>query len=177
MIENLDGNWISGFTDGEGCFKSVCVKNEQYKNHEFASISFEIGLRADDKDILYGIQKYFGCGKIYFYSKHTNHPYDKPIIRFSVQSFKECYHKVIPQFIKFPLRSKKLRDFEIWKEAVEFCYHKQHLENFEYYKYLCNKLKGIRKFIPEILDKFNISKPIHQLDLSFENEIKNGGIQ
>jgi hypothetical protein len=171
MIENLNGDWISGFTDGEGCFHATYQGRQKYIN---ASVGFDITLRADDIEILESIKKYFNCGKIYQYdiSKYRGaEPNTKPIARFSIRSFADCYHVIIPHFVKFPLKSKKSKDFEIWKEIIELGYHRQHIKNFEYYRYLCDKLAGIRKFIPEILDKFIQPKSILQSELNFEKTI------
>lgn len=59
MIKKLNPNWITGFTDAEGCFY---IRISQSKTHKIGwkiQVSFEIGLYAKDKDLLYLIRSYF----------------------------------------------------------------------------------------------------------------------
>lgn len=47
MVGPEFGNWLAGFTDGEGCFTV-----EAYRGRASHSCSFTIALRVDDKSIL-----------------------------------------------------------------------------------------------------------------------------
>lgn len=67
-----------------------------------------------DEEIVEKIHDFLGVGKV-FPHKHTNSGLVAK--RFAVEG-KGCA-KIVEFFEKFPLRSKKQRDFEVWKKAVE----------------------------------------------------------
>lgn len=60
--ENLDPNWITGFTDAEGCF-SVIISKRPNLNWR-VMVSFEINLHIKDIAVLYLIKNYFGVGSV-----------------------------------------------------------------------------------------------------------------
>lgn len=107
------GHWLSGFTDGEGCFRLV-----HYAKRNLCSTHFQITLRADDIGVLKLIQSYFRCGGITV----RKHPGSKPLATFQVAKSRDIVHRVIPHFETYPLRAKKKRDFVIWKEAALLVY-------------------------------------------------------
>lgn len=111
------GHWLSGLTDGEGCFMLVCHLRK--RRHSVArmqpSARFQIQLRDDELPILRKIQSYFGCGNIHTYvTKKGTHP----IGSFESRSIVELIQVIVPHFLRYPLRAKKARDFAIWKEGV-----------------------------------------------------------
>jgi len=114
------GNYLSGFTDGEGCFQLVWKTNTPM-------IRFTIGLRADDLQILKLIQSFWGCGGILFH-KPTEKSRLKwkvnacPACQFYIRTTPELVNIVIPHFEKYPLRAKKARDFLIWKRGVSLAW-------------------------------------------------------
>lgn len=104
------GHYLSGFVDGEGHF-ALTVSNSK----KTPAACFVIGLRADDLPILRLIQSYFGCGRI------TLKPDDgKRRDQYFLQISRNGDHvaSIVPHFLAFPLRAKKRRDFEIWREGV-----------------------------------------------------------
>ncbi len=60
----LDPNYITGFTDGEGCFYIGISPNSKYDSGFRIKLSFQIGLHEKDKELLNLIKYYFGLGKI-----------------------------------------------------------------------------------------------------------------
>lgn len=105
-IDNDFGHWLAGFTDGEGCFTAVFIRQCLYAQ-------FRIHCRADDK-ILRHIHKILNIGNLYFYKTDNQ---VNPMLSLCVGSLKDC-QKIITLFDKYPLRAKKARDFEIWKEII-----------------------------------------------------------
>jgi len=156
----LNPYWISGFIDGEGCFAAYARlgkgKKDQQRNYDL-NISFELGLRLDDKKIVEKIKETLGCGYINIYpptkKKLISHPNDKPQIRYTVRKIKDLALIIVPFFEKYPLQSKKARDFEIWKELVKFFYEKKHLQDWDYVVYLSKKLKSIRQYDSPIIPR------------------------
>jgi len=118
----ITGEWLSGFSDGEACFMACITKKEKHFN-----VAYAIRLRADDSRLLENIRRFFrNCGTISKYSKEKVNKYDKanrqPVAFYRIASIKDLYEKVIPVFVKYPLKSKKRKDFEIWKQIIELLY-------------------------------------------------------
>ena len=117
------GNYLSGLTDGEGCF--ILPYGHSYnRHHRHGSARFTINLRNDDIGILYLIQSYWQCG---FVKPQllVNERNPNPKVFFNVHDISSLMSVVLPHFDKFPLRAKKSRDFKIWREAVIFLHQIQ----------------------------------------------------
>lgn len=117
-LNKLDPNWVTGFTDAEGCF-SIIIDNS-YNIKGKIRISFEINLHEKDKDILYKIQDFFGIGAIY-------HRSDRKKSVYRVTNVNYIKNVIIPHFINYPLVSKKAIDFSLWSEAIKLILNKEHL--------------------------------------------------
>lgn len=105
----LNPNWVSGFTDAEGCFS---VKIFKCKSRAFGwriETCFQISLHKRDKALLIRIKDFFGVGSIYA---------DRNFITFKVSSVKDLISSVIPHFDKFPLITQKHADFDLFKQIV-----------------------------------------------------------
>jgi hypothetical protein len=64
--DKLNPNWVTGFTDAEGCFFINISKDKNYKTGWRIRASFEIVLHKRDKDLLLQIRSFFnGIGTIY----------------------------------------------------------------------------------------------------------------
>ena len=50
--------FITGFTDGEGCFTIGVVKNKKYKVGLTVKLRFKIGLHVKDRPLLEGIKNF-----------------------------------------------------------------------------------------------------------------------
>ena len=115
------GAYISGLTDGEGSFliKADIASVAQRKFYCF----FQIKLRADDYKILESIRDYWNCGRLLYQKCNSSkRPNTKPQWSLHVNRIHDLYNHVMPHFELFPLRAKKARDFELWKEAVRLAY-------------------------------------------------------
>lgn len=115
---------ITGFTDGEGCFALFVRADKQKRKNSVATyyrwqVDFAITLRGDDIDMLQKIKAYFRCGTVSL-SKKTDslnaHNYGQA--GYHITAPNDLIKNVISHFEKYPLRSKKQKDFELWKEAV-----------------------------------------------------------
>ncbi|MDD5626425.1 MAG: LAGLIDADG family homing endonuclease [Patescibacteria group bacterium] len=121
--------YITGFTDGEGCFTIYVRKDKQQKKSKifhyfYWKAAFAINLRGDDQSILKDIQKYFnGCGNFAVSNPKSLkllHAYGQA--QWQVTSIPDLVKAVIPHFEKYPLRTKKAREFILWKAAVLIMY-------------------------------------------------------
>jgi len=116
---NHFASWLSGFTDGEGCFLLLSAKRGN--DNRFQAIAqFLLSLRRDDSRVLKLIQSYFQCGFIYEDPRSYTDKSIFPKASFRVNRIEDHKKIIIPHFLKHPLFAKKRRDFEIWKEGVLF---------------------------------------------------------
>ncbi len=119
MTDDAFGNYISGFTDGEGCFDLNLNYNKR-TNKWYRICRFKISMRDDDSDILQQIMEYWGCGSICNIDRQKdgwgNQAY------YAVGDYNGLHNVLVPHFDRYPLRAKKLRDYEIWRKAVVLSY-------------------------------------------------------
>lgn len=126
-IDEAFGNWLAGFTAGEGCFgfyPSVRVSKGKYRYRSCRTI-FTISLRLDDVSTLIEIRDRLSCGNLRVNMprsrKNTN-----PTAVYEIANVDTLKSVIIPLFIRFPLRAKKGLEFKIWKVAVETTYMVKH---------------------------------------------------
>jgi hypothetical protein len=112
------GHWLSGFVDGEGCFRLAFVEQVN-KGRPTPDAVFSILLRADDLPILQLIQSYFGTCRIYS-TRYSKNPNANPAFKLTTTNISDTSNAIVPHFERYPLRAKKARDFEIWKRGVAF---------------------------------------------------------
>lgn len=129
-MEKLNANYIVGLVDGEGSF-TVYVKNPDSKKlvrrRTKVEPRFYLKLIEKDKKILYELQKFFGCGNVYFQSdKRENH---QDCYRYEVSNRNDLKKIIIPFFKRnsLKLRSKK-GDFEIFCRILRMILNKEHLK-------------------------------------------------
>jgi hypothetical protein len=100
--------WLSGFTDGEGCFLIGTVQRGR-----ILAPRFYLGLRADDMAVLEELQRALG-GRLHLRPARGA---DAPQCAWLVSSKRELAG-LVEYFDRFPLRAKKAADFALWREAV-----------------------------------------------------------
>ena len=117
-LSSLDPWFITGFTDGEGCFTLNLARNQKLKIGWEVKNGFQISLHEKDITLLTQIKNYFGVGII---NKHSSRS-----IQFRVQSVKDLAI-VISHFDKYPLITQKQADYLLFKEALNLINKKEHL--------------------------------------------------
>ena len=127
-MQNLNPDYIVGLVDGEGSFTVYVRDPEKPSANRRVTVEpkFYIKLIERDKEILDSLQKFFGCGTVYF--QKDNRPNHQYCYRYEVFNREELFQKIIPFFKKhlpkFP--SKKL-DFLIFCQIMEMIKRKEHL--------------------------------------------------
>lgn len=112
--------FITGFTDAEGCFNISIFRNPKTRLGWSVKPIFQIELHYRDEKLLREIQAYFsGVGLIR--KKGT-----RDICSYTVSSIKELL-VILKHFDKFPLISQKCADYQLFKRAVELMERKEHL--------------------------------------------------
>ena len=114
MRRNLSNDYIIGLVDGEGSF-TVYIrdvgKERKVVRRTTAEPKFYIKLIEKDKDILYSLKEFFGCGSVYF-QKDTR-PNHQNCFRYEVYNRNDLTKVIIPFFLKNQLKfDSKRSDFE-----------------------------------------------------------------
>ncbi|KKS01402.1 MAG: LAGLIDADG homing endonuclease [Candidatus Yanofskybacteria bacterium GW2011_GWA2_41_22] len=135
----LTPDYIIGLTDGEGSF-TVYLRNPENpikkKRRVYAEPRFYIKLIEKDKDILYRLKKFFGCGSVYF--QRDVRPNHQNCYRYEVYNRNDLKKIIIPFFKKYHLKfNSKKNDFKIFCDLFERICKNEHL-NTEGLKFLCN---------------------------------------
>lgn len=111
------GHWLAGFIDGEGYFGI-----RQHPKGPFQCV-FSLGLRIDDSAILEELHTRTGLGSLYVdRARQRRNPNAEAFRVWLIMSKRDCV-ALIPLLERFPLRSKKRSDFEIWARAVRAWQH------------------------------------------------------
>src|SRR3989344_4348684 len=130
LVKMINKDYIVGLVDGEGSF-TVYIRNpdskEKVKRRVVAEPKFYLKLIEKDKKILYELQRFFVCGKVYF-QKDTR-PNHQNCYRFEMVRRDDLLNKIIPFFKenKLQLESKK-KDFKLFCELVKRIKKGEHLK-------------------------------------------------
>jgi hypothetical protein len=116
-VQDSFGYWFSGFFDGEGTLLIQVDGNTQL------ALKIQVLLRADDRSVNEHIKAELKCGRIFPHPARLNDGRNaKPGVMYRVQELRDLYEIIVPLFERYPLRSKKNREFEIWKNIVRHRY-------------------------------------------------------
>lgn len=157
ILEQNAGSWeglvdlssyISGYVDGEGCFTvSISPRPSLTVGWEVRP-SFSVSQNGDRSEVLFDLRSYFGCGTI------RPDRSDKTL-KWEVRSLPLIVERIIPHFRRYPLRSGKRRDFELFAEICERLSRSEHREprGFEEIVRLAEGMNpsGKRKYLPSMI--------------------------
>ena len=116
----MDPYYITGFSDGEACFRVSIYRRNDCKTGWWVIPTFTIELHKKDASILSQIKSYFGVGSLHIRKS-------KGQIIYTVGGVKDLMEVIIPHFTKYPLITQKSTDFILFKSAVELINQKKHL--------------------------------------------------
>jgi len=142
IVPDEFGYWFSGFADGEASF--IIRPNGK----RWVSTRFILGLRADDVMVLKYIQSQLGFGILSYHLRTRNESRNtKPQYRLTIDKKGDCY-KLVKLFDRYPLKTKKAKDYAIWKEAIlkRGITRFHNVYNIEEILSLAKRLKRIRQF-------------------------------
>ena len=130
-------SYVTGLTDGEGCFcVSFSYRSKMNTNIEVRP-SFSISLNQKDLPLLQKILKIFDCGAIRRSARDRCYKYE-------VRNLEDLDRSIIPHFKKFPLQGAKASDFEKFAKVCEM---------------MKANLHRSKKYLPELIE---ISYSINQ---------------
>ena len=116
-VSDAFGYWFSGFFDGEGC---LTIFSRARKDRYFERrVGIQIMLRDDDADVIRRIKDNLGVGLVYASDGNGS---TNPKATYRCEQVKDLTEVIVPLFEKYPLHSKKAREFAIWKQAVRSQY-------------------------------------------------------
>lgn len=118
QISIADAAWASGLIDGEGCFR-LQHPSPNSPSRSFSPI-FCLSLRKDDKPCLDELSRIIGANLLYHIDNRIGQgPNAMPAYKIYIRDIPTLAYKLIPLLELAPLRSKKLREFKLFKRAVE----------------------------------------------------------
>jgi len=120
--ERLEPYWISGFTDGEGCFHISINKLSGMSLGWQVLPEFRIVQHEKNEEVLNKIKNYFGFGDVKI--NRTDHHGTRK--EFRVRGL-ENLNKIINFFEINPLETSKKNDFKIFKQVIQLMNNKKHL--------------------------------------------------
>lgn len=119
ILPSLSNSWLTGFTDAEGCFTvSFLSDSNAFRLRYIVPQKGDINV-----PILSNLILLFKAGVIEAHSKKSNFSY-------ILSGVKACYN-ISDYFEKYPLKTKKLSSYILWKEIHKHIMNKDHL-NFEF---------------------------------------------
>ena len=124
--------WIVGFVDGEGCFSTGIVRQNDrpgrkgYKLGYQVFCEFAVTQGAKSLKALEEIQKYFQVGKIYINTRYDNHK--EHLYRYVVRKKEDLLKVIIPFFKQHALHSSKKTDFDKFAKVVDIVNARKHFE-------------------------------------------------
>lgn len=128
------GNYLAGFTDGEGSFNLSMRKNNGGSGW-YLDPSFNISQK--DETILALFKRYLGCG--------TLRNRKDGVIYYEVRNKTSLYERVIPFFQRFRLLSvSKKKNYSIFKKIIECMYRNEHHSSSG-----LRKILGLRELLNE----------------------------
>jgi hypothetical protein len=116
LYKELEPEFVTGFTDGEGCFSATIRAPETLGDLCRFEVSFTIRQHARDRLILEQLKKFFNCG--YCYPRHGSEHWFRQTHSYTVHAIPELRGIIIPHFEKHPLKTRKQEAFNHWKRLV-----------------------------------------------------------
>jgi hypothetical protein len=105
-------SYISGYVDGEGCFTvSISPRPTLLAGWEVRP-SISVSQNGDRNEVLLDLQRYFSCGTL-------RPDRSDRTLKWEVRSLPLLIEKILPHFRRYPLRSGKRRDFELFASICE----------------------------------------------------------
>ena len=144
----LNPLYVTGFTDGEGCFFIGINSDSNYKTGYRVKAIFLIGLHEKDLALLKQIQLFFGVGKITKLGIES--------IQFRVSSLEDL-NLIINHFDNYPLLTRKQSDYLLFKEVINLMKEGKHLT-----------LEGLNRIV-SIKATLNSGELSDTLSLAFPN--------
>lgn len=109
----VQGEYIAGLTDGEGCFFVNIWETPTYRAGAQVQMHFHIKMQERDREVLRKVKNTLQCGEVYFQKEvRANHC---QCYRYTISSRKDIIEKLIPFFKQYQLQTEsKRKNFKIF---------------------------------------------------------------
>ena len=118
---SLDPWFVTGLTDGEGCFCISLAIRAKLRTRLEVRPSFALSLNEMDLQLLEDLQAFFACGWIRE-SKNDR------TFKYEVRSIGDLAGKILPHFERFPLQGRKARSCAGFSHACRMVEQGRHLQ-------------------------------------------------
>lgn len=116
QVTHEDVYRLLGLIEGEACF---AISRNTGNSRRSYVCKFLLKMRADDEAFVRSLAETFGIGRVFVRQPSvTDGHARKPFVQWSVERKEECTDVVDLIDAHGGLRSKKARDYAIWREAV-----------------------------------------------------------
>ncbi len=115
--------YVSGFTDGEGSFHIALYKDVRMKTGWKIIPEFHVSQRISSRSILDQLVTFFACG--YVKANHRNNPKDVTYV-YVVRDRDDLIETIIPFFERYPLKTEKAKDFQLFARIVRMMVDNNH---------------------------------------------------
>jgi hypothetical protein len=116
----LDPWFVTGLSEGEGCFCVSFAIRAKLRTGLEVRPSFALSLNRRDLDVLEELQAFFGCGWI------RESRADRTF-KFESRSTRELTNRIVPHFERYPLRGSKARSFHGFAQVCQMIGQGDHL--------------------------------------------------
>ena len=135
----LDPSFVSGLTEGEGCFCVSFALRSKLRTGLEVRPSFSLSLNEKDLELLRDLQAFFGCGWIR--ESKTDRTF-----KYEARAVPDLLDPIIPHFERHPLRGSKAKSFVAFSDVWRMIEQGDHLRR-----------DGLRKII-DIAYEMNLGK-------------------
>ena len=115
----LEAEWVTGFVDGEGCFHVGISKHPGMASGYQVLPEFTVVQHERDAQLLHALKAHFGCGVV-----RRNHG---ERMAYRVRGLEHLSARIVPFFLKHPLKSRKRVDFEKFRRVLLLMERGEHL--------------------------------------------------
>ena len=116
----LDPWFVSGLTEGEGCFCIALALRSKLRTGLEVRPSFSLSLNERDLELLRDLQAFFGCGWIR--ESKTDRTF-----KYEARSVDDLLDPIIPHFERHPLRGSKATSFAAFRNVCRMIEQGDHL--------------------------------------------------
>lgn len=124
VVNNIvipSGEWVAGFTSGDGSFDVEIIKSKSHKIGFAVRMRFRLTQHIRDKNLFLQLIELFKCGRI------ENYYQSGQVIDFFLVSFDQINSTIIPFLKKYKIRGKKALDFKDFCLIANLIDQKLHL--------------------------------------------------
>jgi hypothetical protein len=117
----LDPAYVTGLTEGEGCFCVSFALRSKLRTGIEVRPSFSLSLNEKDLPLLQDLQTFFGCGWI-------RESRSDRTCKYEVRSIGDLLNQILPHFEGFPLRGNKARSFHSFSRVCRMIEQGDHCD-------------------------------------------------